>query len=105
MQFGYPPYSRLIKLTFRHKNQDTVQAAARYFSAQLQAQFGSFMVGPAAPVIHRIRNQYLMELLFKLPKAAGGLQQNREAILFQIATMHQQAAFKSVVVVPDVDPL
>lgn len=105
LQFGYPPYSRLIKLTFRHKNQDTVQAAARYFSGELQSQLGRFMVGPAAPVIHRIRNQYIMELLFKLPKASGSLLQNRAVILLQIATMHQQPAFKSVVVIPIVDPL
>ncbi|MBM3440386.1 MAG: primosomal protein N' [Bacteroidetes bacterium] len=103
--FVYPPFSRLIKLTFRHKNKDIVEGAARFFAAQLKPQLGSYMVGPAAPVVNRIRNQYLMELLFKIPKAALGIQQTRDAILHQIAILHQQPAFKSAVVVPDVDPL
>ena len=104
-EFGYPPFSRLIKLTFRHKNKEVVEGAASFFAAQLKSQLGSYMVGPAAPVINRIRNQYLMELLFKIPKAALGIQQSRDLILHQIAILHQQPAFKSVLVVPDVDPL
>lgn len=103
--FVYPPFSRLIKLTFRHKNKDIAEGAARFFAAQLKPQLGSYMVGPAAPVVNRIRNQYLMELLFKIPKAVQSIQQSRDAILHQIAILHQQPAFKSVVVVPDVDPL
>ena len=104
-EFGYPPYSRLIKLTFRHRVKETVEAAAAFFAEQLSARLGSYMVGPAAPVVNRIRNQYLMELLLKLPKAGISIQQSRDFILHQVAVLHQQPVFKSVLVIPDVDPM
>jgi primosomal protein N' (replication factor Y) len=104
-QFGYPPYSRMIQLSFRHKNQETVRHAAQQMANWLKPNFGSYLIGPAAPVINRVRNQYRMELVIKLPKDAGLLQHCKEQIELLTAHLHQQPLFKSVTVIPDVDPL
>lgn len=104
-QFQYPPFTRIIQLTFRHKLQEVVAEAAHWFAGHLKADFGAYMLGPAAPVVNRIRNQYLMELMVKLPKDAMLLQKCRDALHKLIVLLHQQPSFKSVVVVPDVDPL
>ena len=56
--------SRLIHLTFRHKFKDVVERAAHQYMHALQKNYGNYIVGPAEPVIGRIRNQYLMEFLF-----------------------------------------
>jgi primosomal protein N' (replication factor Y) len=61
------------------------------------------MVGPAEPVVNRIRNQYLMELVLKLPKDAHLLHQAKEMILAQAVHLHNHAKFKSVVMIADVD--
>ena len=104
-QFGYPPFSRMIQLSFRHKDQNTVRQAAQQMANWLNPHFGQYLVGPAAPVVNRVRNQYLMELVIKLPKEAGLLQHCKEQIELLTAHLHQQPPFKSVTVIPDVDPL
>lgn len=104
-QFGYPPYTRMIQLSFRHKDQQIVKMAAEQMANWLRPNFGAYMIGPAAPVVNRVRNQYRMELVIKLPKELGQLQHCKEQIELLTAHLHQQPPFKSVVVTPDVDPI
>ncbi|MBX3239845.1 MAG: primosomal protein N' [Chitinophagaceae bacterium] len=102
-RYFYPPFSRIILLTFRHKRQEIVYAAAHWFATALSGLYEKYMVGPAEPVVNRIRNQYLMEILLKLPKDGTLIRNCKRFIHEQIALLHQQKDFKSVVVVPDVD--
>jgi primosomal protein N' (replication factor Y) len=102
-QYFYPPFSRLIQLTFKHKMKEIVERAAIQFADALKMKYESWLVGPAEPVINRIRNQYLMELLLKLPRDGKTISQCKKDILEQIAILHQQTSFKSVTVVADVD--
>lgn len=102
-RFFYPPFSRIILLTFKHKSKDVTDAAAAYFTELMKPQFGQYLVGPAEPVVNRIRNQFLMELLVKLPKDSSLVRNCKQAILNNIAVMHNDKKFRSVVVIPDVD--
>lgn len=104
-RFFYPPFARIILLTFRHKTKELAAKAAQHFSSVLQGEFGKYLVGPAEPVVNRIRNQYLMELLLKLPKDAALIKKCKRYIAEQIAIMHQQKDLRSVTVIPDVDPV
>lgn len=102
-QFFYPPFSRIIKLSFRHKLKDTVVNASHQFANALKNKYGQYLVGPAEPVVGRVRNQYLMELLLKLPKDKKLLEQCKKDLLNQEALLHMDKRFRSVVVVADVD--
>jgi len=102
-QFFYPPFSRLIHVTFKHKMKDVVERAAHSFADGLKTKYGQYLVGPAEPVINRIRNQHLMELLVKLPRDAKFIAQCKKDILEQVALLHQHKSFKSVTVVNNVD--
>ncbi|WP_241237892.1 replication restart helicase PriA [Pseudoflavitalea rhizosphaerae] len=102
-QFFYPPFSRIILLTFRNKSKELVDGAARQLAEYLKPQYGQYMIGPAEPVVNRIRNQYLMELMFKLPKDSALIQQCKQQIQDQIAVLHYDKRFRSVVIIPDVD--
>ncbi|HSC39440.1 MAG TPA: primosomal protein N', partial [Chitinophagaceae bacterium] len=102
-QFAYPPFTRIINLLFRHKDADVVAGAAHFFAAQLKPYMGSYMIGPAAPVVNKVRNQYLMELMLKLPKEGGLLQQAKHLIYTSTALLHADKKYRSVQVVPDID--
>lgn len=104
-EFAYPPFSRLIRLTLRHKLKEVVDAAMRRLADSLRPKYASWMVGPAEPVVGRVRNQYLMELLLKLPRDSRQLQSCKQDILDQYARLHQDKSFRSVVLVGDVDPV
>jgi primosomal protein N' (replication factor Y) len=102
-EFFYPPFSRLIRLTFKHKSKDVVDKAAAFFGKSVAAKYGAYMIGPAEPVIGRVRNLFLMELLFKLPRKADILREAKSDLLEMISIMHQQKSFASVNVIADVD--
>jgi primosomal protein N' (replication factor Y) len=104
-RFFYPPFSRIIQLSFRHKINEVVTSAAAQFAEWMSKDFGNYIVGPAQPVVNRIRNQYLMEILFKLPKDSARLQHCKEAIAAAIVQLHQHKNFRNVTVIEDVDPV
>jgi primosomal protein N' (replication factor Y) len=104
-QFFYPPFSRVLRMTFRHRDKDTVREAAQFFANNLKKDFGAYLVGPAEPVIARVRNQYLQELLLKLPKDGHTIAFAKTVIQQQTAIVQNSRQWKSVVIIPDVDAL
>jgi primosomal protein N' (replication factor Y) len=104
-QFGYPPYARVIRVTFRHRDKAIVEAAAGFFAITLKKEFPAYLIGPAEPVIARVRNQYLMELMLKLPKDGQTISFAKHVIRQQTAILHNDRKFRSVVIIPDVDAL
>jgi len=104
-QFFYPPYSRIILVTFRHRDKEVVTSAAQLFATNMKHDFAPYLVGPAEPVVARIRNQYLMELLLKLPKDGHTIAFAKQVIQQQTAILHNHPKFRSVVIIPDVDAI
>lgn len=102
-QFFYPPFSRIIHLSFKHKIREIAEQAAHRFTEALKNRYNDYLVGPAEPVVGRIRNQYLMELLLKLPKDPKLIAQCKKDMQEQVAILHNDKRFRSVVIVADVD--
>ena len=102
-KFFYPPYSRNILVTFKHKIKETAESAAHFCANNMKKDFAKFMVGPAEPVVSRVRNQYLVELLLKLPKDTHTITLAKTIIQQQAAILHNNKKFRSVTIIPDVD--
>lgn len=102
-EFFYPPFSRTILLTLKHKDKTVVTDAAEKLATLLKQDLKEYIVGPAAPVVNRIRNQYLMEILIKLPKEVGMSVRYKTAVQNYINLVNAEKQFKSVNVVVDVD--
>ena len=102
-QFYYPPFSRMIRLTLKHNKNETVMAAAGILVAYLEKEFQDIS-GPVAPVINRVRNLYLVEIMLKLPQDAEKLKLQKKVIRNYIDLLWSDKNFRRVVVVPDVDP-
>jgi primosomal protein N' (replication factor Y) (superfamily II helicase) len=103
--FFYPPYSRIVLLTLKHKDKTVVNNAAQRLGELLRQDLKEYVEGPADPAINKIRNQYLKNLLIKLPKAVGKSGTYKKVIQNHINLLHSEAAYKSVTVVADVDPV
>lgn len=102
-EFFYPPFSKLILLSFRHSSRTLVHAAARQYADQFGKTYGRYITGPAEPVIPRVRNQYRMELLLKLPRNHALLKQCKKDMTEQIAQLQSKKEFRSISVMVDVD--
>ncbi len=102
--FFYPPFSRVIQIIFRHKIKEIVHDAAALFALYLKKEFDGYVTGPAEPVVNRIRNQYIMELMLKLPKNGSTIAFAKQVIHQQRAILQNDKKFRSVAIVPDIDP-
>jgi primosomal protein N' (replication factor Y) len=103
-QYFYPPYSRIIQVHFRHKERDVVTDGAHRFAKALDTAYGKYMVGPAEPVVNRVRNMFLMELLLKMPKDTQLMQQCKRDLQKESANLHADQRFRKLIIVPDIDP-
>lgn len=65
--YKYPPLFRLIKITLKHKDYNKVSVGADWFAKSLRQTFKSNVLGPEFPPVSRIRNQYLINILVKIP--------------------------------------
>jgi len=101
--FNYPPYSRLIKITLKHKMPKTVNGGAKLFTHLLKKQLGERVIGPAIPHVGRVRNQYLLDILIKLEKDARILKWAKEVIGVATTTLHKETGYSGVRVNVDVD--
>jgi primosomal protein N' (replication factor Y) len=102
--FFYPPFSRLIHITFRHKETYLAEEAANLLVQGLPA-LQKYMTGPAEPVVNRVRNQYLWDVLFKLPKDAQLINQCKIQLHQQVVIIQSNKRYKSVDIIIDVDPV
>lgn len=102
-EFFYPPFSRLIVVSFRHSSQANSLYAAQTFASSISERYNGCIVGPAPAVVPRVRNQYRTELLLKLPRRASLLAQCKRDLAQQIVQLCSQRNFRGVQVVVDVD--
>ena len=103
-EFFYPPFSRIVMLTLKHKDKDVIDAAAEKLAVLLRQDLKEYVVGPATPVIGRVRNQYLSELLIKLPKEPGMSLTYKKVIRNHINLLLAEKQFRAVTIIADVDP-
>ena len=102
-EYFYPPFSRIIGITLKHKMKETVDEAAHQLADALNKDLKDLVIGPAAPVVGRVRNQYLMELLIKLPLDMKMIQQYKKIIRNHFNLLLSDKRFKSDTIIPDVD--
>jgi primosomal protein N' (replication factor Y) len=103
--YQYPPFTRLIKLIFKHKINQVAEEAANLMMHGLKIHFGKYLNGPAQPVVDRIRNQYIWEILIKLPKETALINQCKKEIHQQMVIIQSNKNYRSVSILPDVDPV
>ncbi len=101
--FKYPPFYRMIQITLKHRDFKVVDRAADKLTATLRIAFGNRVLGPVVPLIARVQNQYIRQILFKFETAAS-VKAARTTLLNILSELNAQPEFKSVRVSCDVDP-
>jgi primosomal protein N' (replication factor Y) len=105
-EHGYPPFTRLIEITVKHTDKKTCRNGAHQLAESLrQKLIGIKILGPGEPMISKIRNQFLMTILIKIPRGKGDLSQMKESIIHEIEALTKEKEYRSVRVVIDVDPI
>ena len=103
-QFNYPPFVRLVEVTLRHKDPKTVDDAAYALSAEMRKTFGARVFGPNVPIVSRVQNLYIKQILLKMEPEISA-DQAKALLQTQINQLLTLKPFKSVRVSLDVDPM
>ncbi len=103
-QFKYPPFYRIIELQVQHKDANFVNAASFELATELKKFLGKRVLGPEYPIVSRIKNLYLKNILVKLEKS-DKIHDMKEKIAEAIFFFNTQSKYKAARIVVDVDPL
>ncbi len=102
-QFNYPPFSRLIFINVKHKDADVLNHASQVLANNLRSQLGKRVLGPEQPLVSRVRNYYIKQIIIKVERAAA-IQKVKTVLLSTIQDFNAQKEFRSVITQIDVDP-
>jgi primosomal protein N' (replication factor Y) len=86
--FGYPPFTKLLKIDVKHLDAQVATEASRWLADQLRKQLGNLVLGPQVPSVARVKNRFIQQIVVKIPRESAKLnaakhlvQQAREAAL------------------------
>ncbi|MCD4833542.1 MAG: primosomal protein N' [Bacteroidales bacterium] len=102
--FNYPPFYRLINISIRHKKPEIVNKASRQLGISLRKVFGKRILGPEPPIIARIQNYYIQNIILKVERERS-FQKAKQLLDEQITNLITQANFKTIHVSVNVDPV
>ena len=104
-KFRYPPFTRIINVYLKHRDDATVGEVAVRYSNMLRQVFAHRVMGPERPLVGRVQNLYIRQIVLKMeneasmPKVKQILRQIYENLIAIDARM------KSVRLYFDVDPV
>ena len=104
IEYKYPPYVRLIKLTIKDKSLDKVNIACEWLDKMMRRSYKGDILGPVYPEISRVRNKYQKQFIIKL-KNIDSINQFRSILNKTLISFDSISKYRSVRVVVDVDPL
>jgi primosomal protein N' (replication factor Y) len=102
--YHYPPYYRLIRISVKHRDAKMLEVGTEQLSRNLRSTFKHRILGPEDPLINRIQNFYIKELLIKLERNAD-LGKAKSIIQGEIDRIKEYQPFRGLLVLPDVDPI
>lgn len=101
--YKYPPYYRLVKLTLRHKKLPVVSHASQLLADELRKSLGERVIGPEFPLIGRLYSLHQKCILVKIERDKH-FSERRKMMRRAIDQIMLNDQFKSLQIIPDVDP-
>lgn len=104
--YAYPPFTRLIEITIKHIDKKAVNASAQVLAEWLRRDLSDIRIlGPSEPSIGKIRNQFLMNILLKIPKGKTDLPKLKSTLVALTNQLLKEKEHRNTRIVIDVDPI
>lgn len=101
-EFRYPPYVRIVKILVKSKEKLDGIKAVNDLAEKLRLNFGNRVLGPHPPLVSRVKNWYLQQILIKVEKQASF---SKARLLLRKVLAEEESNHKKVRINIDVDPL
>ncbi len=103
-EFNYPPFTRLIKITVKYKEEAMVDTFSKFLADSLRKYLKHRVLGPEYPLVKKIQNWYRKEILIKLEQGVS-LTKVKNIIRTETDRIRRMENFYKIRVIFDVDPM
>jgi primosomal protein N' (replication factor Y) len=103
MTFNYPPYSRMVKISIKHKERAQLNYYADILGKDLKEIFGKRVLGPESPVISQVQLWYIKTILIKIEREKPPAKA-KQLIIEAIDRLEKEKGASSLRIAIDVDP-
>jgi primosomal protein N' (replication factor Y) len=102
-KFWYPPFTRMIKLTVKHRDKEKAEYAAKIIADDLRKIQGIMVLGPTYPPIPRLQTLYMQDIVLKVPRnmAFAAVRNEVRKYMNAITSMEE---YKTTTFLINVDP-
>ena len=102
---GYPPFSRIIAIEFKGRNEKEVEKAATRFAGAFSVPGDFQMLGPAPAPISKLKGEYRFHLIFKYDRKKDPGGERIRAQIWKVMDRFGRSRRKTISVTIDVDPM
>jgi primosomal protein N' (replication factor Y) len=104
-KFGYPPFTRIINIYIKHRDDNVLTEVAVRYSNMLRQVFAHRVLGPEAPLVARVQSLYIRQIVLKMELQASMSKVKKilRDIYEQLVAIDSRA--KAAIIYHDVDPV
>ncbi|MBP3535309.1 MAG: primosomal protein N' [Muribaculaceae bacterium] len=99
----YPPFTRMVFIYLKHRDESTLAAVAEQYGSRLKALLGRRVSGPDKPPVGRIQSLYIRRFMLKIEVGAS-MVRVKELLRKLFVEMHDSRLMQGTAVYYDVDP-
>ena len=100
---GYPPFKRMIRISFRHKIPSILDGATDLVAKDLKQIFSERVLGPQYPPVRKTHTYFTKQIIIKIEREAS-FERARELLKEVLDGLSRNEVFRSVRIAVDVDP-
>ncbi len=102
--FKYPPFYRIVILRLKHRDPEYLKGASYKAADELRRLFGNLVLGPEYPLVGRVNNWYIKQIMIKIPKTRK-LGEFKQQLAAKLERFKQDNELKKLLIQIDVDPI
>lgn len=104
-RYGYPPFTRIINIYLKHRDDDSLTEISTIYSGRLRQVFGHRVLGPEAPAVKRVQQLYIRQIVLKMELTASMSKVKQILREIYVQMLNSDSRMKGTVVYYDVDPM
>jgi primosomal protein N' (replication factor Y) len=101
--FGYPPFRRMIRVSFRHRIPSILDGATDLAGKSLKNIFSARVYGPQYPPVRKVQNHFVKQIILKIEREAS-YERARELLKEVLDEISANEVYRSIRISIDVDP-
>ncbi len=102
-KYNYPPFTRIVNIYIKHRDDDSLTEMSVRFSNMLRQVFGKRVLGPEPPTIARIQQLYIRQIVLKVEETAS-MPKVKQILRMIYEQSLSDPRMKRAIVYYDVDP-